>query len=159
MSNPLMLLVAVVTCSLLFIAFRLKPGPNSSLFLPMLVFSAGYSGIAFFLCGAAISLYRMIVYCVFFVAGLIAGIHALKIFHFFQRTTSNPITVFWILLPVCLLLGVGFYGLLAGLLASVILSHVTSCQLTGVSFGMSVGLIASFSSYVAWRIGVKWVWR
>lgn len=159
MSNPITLLVTVASCGLLLAAFRLRPGPDSSLYLPMLVFSAGYSGIAFALGGATMGLAGLIVYAVFFAAGLVAGIQVVKMFHFFQHSTGNPITAFWVLLPISLLLGVLFYGLLAGVVASEILSHTTSWQLAGVSFGMTVGAIASFASYVAWRIGVKWVWR
>jgi hypothetical protein len=159
MNNAPTLMVTVATFVMILATSRLRPAPESSLYLPMIIFSAGYSVVAFVLGSSTMGWAGLIIYAVFYAAGLVAGIQLFKMFNFFQHFTGSSITAFWILFPISLFLGVVFYGLLAGVIASEILSHTTSWQLSGISFGMTVGAIASCVSYGVWRIGVKWVWR
>ncbi len=126
----------------------------------MLVFSAAWAAVAFALTPAELGRYRTLSTAVFGIAGLLAGIEAHWDFGFFRRRTGNPITAFWLVLPVNLAEG-AIIGLASGMFTGEILSRITNSERGwgGALFGMAVGLLASFISYILWRLVVKWVWR
>jgi hypothetical protein len=80
-------------------------------------------------------------------------------FHYFDKRIGNPITAFWVVLPFSLVIGVVFWGLMAGLLVSDILLRISEWKVSGVSLGMTIGFLASLASYIVWRVVVKIVWR
>jgi hypothetical protein len=153
------LVVLVVTAGLVGAASRLKPCAASTLYCPMLISSALWSCIAFLFTPAQMGFHALMFYTVFFAAGLASGIQELKLFHYFDKRIGNPITAFWVVLPFSLVIGVVFWGLMAGLLVSDILLRISEWKVSGASLGMTIGFLASLTSYIVWRVVVKIVWR